>query len=319
MVNSINGAIVQKVVYLVVFYFFIVYANAAPLLPFIQAKADINEDKVGWEIDLNRIALNFTQSSLNNQKLYTSFSDSNLKGNSQLALQFFFTLNGNFYAPRFVVFNTAYAEYGFTQITQTNQNVVTNKNLDKLLFSTDYTQRTWDFDWGFETFEMGPYLRASYQTEFNPTPSVGRRHIINYMIGAKLFDGRYVKNLYFDFFGEHDFNIPTKLNGIGLEVGISLEYKFNEYIKWIYTMNFKKYLFNTIDSKILPDYQLLLETRLDANLFKSLSIAPLLRYYMLKADNIALPASNFMVGVSLNFGKVLLPPQQALKDYDFVY
>lgn len=73
--------------------------QAAPLLPFIQAKADINEDKVGWEVDLNRIALNFTQSSLSNQKLYTSFSDSNLKGNSQLALQFLFYSKWQFLCP----------------------------------------------------------------------------------------------------------------------------------------------------------------------------------------------------------------------------
>lgn len=300
-------------------FFFCAYMRAAPLLPFVQAKADINEDKVGWEIDLNRIAVNFTQSSLTNQKLYASFSDSNLKGNSQLALQVFFTLNGNFYAPRFVVFNTAYAEYGFTQITQTNNSVVTNKNLDKLLFSTDYTQRMWDFDWGFEVFEVGPYIRASYQTEFNPTPSVGRRHIINYMAGVKLFDGNYVKNLYLDFFGENDFNLPTKLDGVGVEVGISLEYKLNQHVKWSYSMNYKKYIFNAPDSKISPDYQLLVETRVDAKLFKTLTIAPLVRYYMLKANDIEVPASNFMVGVSLNFGKVLLPPQKALKDYQFVY
>lgn len=310
---------VQKTFFIILTSLFVFCIQAAPLLPFIQAKADVNQDKVGWEIDLNRIALNFTQSSLTNQKLYTSFSDSNLKGNSQLALQFFFTLNSNYYAPRFVVFNTAYAEYAFTEITQTNKSVVTNKTLDKLLFSTDYTQRMWDFDWGFEVFEVGPYLRASYQTEFNPTPSVGRRHIINYMLGAKLFDGRYVKNLYFDFFGEHDFNLPTKLNGVGMEVGVSLEYKLNAHVKWSYTMNFKKYIFNAKDSKISPDYQLLLETRIDAKLFKSLSISPLVRYYMLKANDIELPASNFMVGVSLNFGKIVLPAQQALKDYDFVY
>ncbi|WP_369607327.1 hypothetical protein [Helicobacter trogontum] len=300
-------------------FIFIHCMQAVPLLPFVQAKADISEDKVGWEVDLNRIALNFTQSSLTNQSLYTSFSDSNLKGSSQLGLQFFFTLNGNFYAPRFVVFNTAYAEYGFTQITRTDQSVVINKSLDKMLFSTDYTQRMWDFDWGFEVFEMGPYMRVSYQTEFNPTPSVGRRHIINYMVGAKLFDGRYIKNLYFDFFGEHDLNPMTRLNGTGLEVGISLEYSLNKHVKWTYTMNYKKYMFNAEDSKISPDYQLFLETRIDAKLFRSLSVAPLLRYYMLKADNIELPASNFMVGVSLNFGKVLLPPRQVLKDYEFVY
>lgn len=311
----------QKTFFMILLSLFVFCTHAAPpvFLPFIQPKADINQDKVGWEVDLNRIALNFTQNSLTNQKLYTSFSDSNLKGNSQLALQFFFTLNGNYYAPRFVVFNTAYAEYALTEVTQTNKSVVTNKTLDKLVFSTDYTQRMWDFDWGFEEFEMGPYLRASYQTEFNPTPSLGRRHIINYMAGAKLFDGKYIKNLYFDFFGEHDFNIPTKLNGVGMEIGVSLEYKLNPNVKWSYSMNFKQYIFNSADSKISPDYQFLLETRIDAKLFRSLSIAPLLRYYMLKANNIELPASNFMVGVSLNFGKIMLPAKQALKDYNFVY
>ena len=311
----------QKTFFMILLSLFVFCTHAAPpvFLPFIQPKADINQDKVGWEVDLNRIALNFTQNSLTNQKLYTSFSDSNLNGNSQLALQFFFTLNGNYYAPRFVVFNTAYAEYALTEVTQTNKSVVTNKTLDKLVFSTDYTQRMWDFDWGFEEFEMGPYLRASYQTEFNPTPSLGRRHIINYMAGTKLFDGRYIKNLYFDFFGEHDFNIPTKLNGVGMEIGVSLEYKLNPNVKWSYSMNFKQYIFNSADSKISPDYQFLLETRIDAKLFRSLSIAPLLRYYMLKANNIELPASNFMVGVSLNFGKIMLPAKQALKDYNFVY
>lgn len=309
----------QKTFFITLLLLCVFCIQAAPLLPFIQAKADINQDKAGWEIDLHKISVNFTQSSLTNQKLYTSFSDSNLKGNSQLALQFFSTLNGNYYAPRFVVFNTAYAEYAVTEITQTDKSLVTNKTLDKLVFSTDYTQRIWDFDWVIETFEVGPYLRASYQTQFNPTPSYGRRHIVNYMLGAKLFDGYYIKNLYFDFFGENDFNPSTKLNGVGMEFGMSLEYNLNANVKWTYAMNFKQYLFNAKDSKISPDYQLLIETRVDAKLFKSLSIAPFLRYYILKANNIVLPASNFIVGASLNFSRIVLPARQALKDYNFVY
>ncbi len=304
-----------------ILYFFlgIYFLQSAPLLPFVQAKADINQDKVGWEVDLSRISLNFSQSSLTNQVPYKGFSDSNLKGSSQLGLQFFLNLDGNLYAPRYVVFNSIYAEYGFTQIQQANKTNIINKNLDKLLFSTDYTQRVWDFDWGFETFEIGPYIRSSYQTEFNPTPKIGRRHIVNYMAGAKLFDGKYIKSLYIDFFGEHDFNINTQLNGMGVEIGISLEYKLNSSIRWTYTMNLKKYLFNDKNSKILPDYQFLMETKIETKLFKSLSVSPLLRYYVLKAEDIKEPASNLLLGVSLNFGKVLLPPQQALKEHEFLY
>lgn len=67
----------------------------------------------------------------------------------------------------------------------------------------------------------------------------------------------------------------------------------------------------------MPDYQILLETRIEAKLFKGLSIAPLLRYYQLQAKNIRVPASNLILGVSLTFGKVLMPPRKPLKEYDF--
>ncbi|WP_245945604.1 hypothetical protein [Helicobacter didelphidarum] len=295
----------------------IVY-NAPLPFSFTQAKTDINAEKDGWEIDLKRIALNFSQSSLTNQTLYNNFSDSNLKGNSQLALQFYFTMNVNYYSRRFVAFNIILAEYGFTQIMQTDKSWLTNKNLDKLLFSTDYTQRMWDFDWGFEEFEVGPFIKASYQTEFYPTPSVGRRHIMNYLIGGKLFDGKYFKSLYFDFFGEHDLNSNTQFNGFGTEIGLSLEYKINKNVRWLYAMSFKKYLYNTQFSRISPDYQFLIETRIEARLFKSLSISPTLRYYILKAKDIGVPASSLILGVSLNFGKLVMPAQKPLNKYEFL-
>ena len=291
--------------------------HAATIVSFVQTKTDINVEKRGLEIDLNRIAVNFTQSSLSNQNLYTAFSDSNLRGNSQLSTQFFLTLNVNYYANRFVIFNSLISEYGFTQIRQNDSSFVTNKNLDKILFSTDYTQRVWDFDFGFESFELGPYIKLSYQTEFQPTINIGRRHIINYLGGVKLFDGKYIKSLYLDLFAEHDLNRATQFSGGGYEFGFSAEYKLNSGVKFLYSMNFKQYFFNSSESKIKPSYQFLIEARMEANLFKSFSMSPNLRYYVLKAENIDIAASNFLVGVSINFGKVILPPSKPLNDYDF--
>ena len=285
---------------------------------FSQNKSDINAEKDGLEIDLNRIALTFSQSSLSNQTLYSNYSDANLKGNSQMSLQSFFTLNFNYYSRRFVTFNSIIAEYGFTQINQNNNNYITNKNLDKLLFSIDYTQRMWDFDLGFETFEVGPFLKSSYQTEFYPVASVGRRHIINYVLGAKLFDGKYIKSLYFDIFGEHDLNDNTRFDGFGVELGVSLEYRLNKNVRFVGAINYKKYLYDSIESRIMPDFQFLAEARVEAKLFKSLSISPSLRYYILQAKNINLPASNLLLGVSLNFGKIILPAKKPLKKYEFL-
>lgn len=293
---------------------------AAPLpFSFSKTLTDVSKEKDGLELDLNRIALNFSQSSLANQSLYSNFSDSNLSGNSQLSLQFFFTFNMNYYSMRFVSFNSMIAEYGFTEITQSDNSIVKNKSLDRLLFSSDYTQRAWDFDLLIESFEAGPFMKASYQTEFNPTPALGRRHIINYVLGAKLFDGKYIKSLYFDLFGEHDLNRTTEFNGFGTEIGLSLEYRLNKSVRFLYSMNYKHYFLNLPNSRILPDYQLLIETRIEATLFKTLSISPTLRYYMLKAKDIEIPASNLILGVSLNFGKVLKPASKPLNKYDFLY
>ncbi len=292
--------------------------QALSISSFTKPKVDTNENKRGWELDLNRVSLNFTQSSLTNQNLYTNFSDSNLKGNSQLALQFFLTFNASYYARRFVVFNSLVGEYGFTEVQQNNDTTVRNKNLDKFLISADYTQRVWDFDWGFESFEMGPYMKFSYQTEFVATQRIGRRQIFTYTLGAKLFEGKYIKGFYLNVFGEHDANPNIGLNSLGLETGVELEYKFNSNVRWLYLTSFKQYLFNARNSLINPKYQFLLETRIEAKLFRRFSIAPMLRFYMLKAENIEVPASNLILGVSFGFSKMLVPPDQVAKGvYDF--
>ena len=100
---------------------------------FTKPKVDTSDVKRGWELDLNRLSLNFSQSSLTNQNLYKKFSDSNLKGNSQLSLQFFLTLNAIYYARRFVIINSMAIEYGFTEVKKDNEDAVRNKNLDKFL------------------------------------------------------------------------------------------------------------------------------------------------------------------------------------------
>ena len=285
---------------------------------FTKPKVDTSDVKRGWELDLNRLSLNFSQSSLTNQNLYKKFSDSNLKGNSQLSLQFFLTLNAIYYARRFVIFNSMAIEYGFTEVKKDNQDAVRNKNLDKFLLSTDYTQRVWEFDWGFESFEVGPYVKFSYQTEFTPPEDIGRKQNFIYMFGAKLFDGTYIKGLYMNVFGEHDANPRIGLNSLGLEMGVELEYKFNENVKFLYLTSYKHYLFHGEDSVVKPQYQLLIETRIDAKLFKGFSIAPMLRYYLIEARDIKVPASNLVIGVSFSFKKILMNSNKATKGaYDF--
>lgn len=104
---------------------------------------DINPDRRNWHIELKRIAANLSSTSIRNQEYYTSFSDSRITGDSQLMIQGFFDLGIDFYAPRYVVFNSINADYGRTIIYPKGEAKIDNRTIDRIVLSSDYTHRIW--------------------------------------------------------------------------------------------------------------------------------------------------------------------------------
>lgn len=106
------------------------------------AGIDVNPDKRGWHIELKRISTNISSTTIRGQDEYVNFSDSRIKGDSQLIAQGYFDLGLDFYAPRYVVFNSTLAEYGRTILVREDEKI-SNTTLDRILISTDYTHRIW--------------------------------------------------------------------------------------------------------------------------------------------------------------------------------
>lgn len=261
---------------------------------------DVNPDKRGWHIELKRIAANVSSTSIQGQTEYESFSDSRISGDSQLIGQGYFDLGVDFYAPRYVIFNSALAEYGRTILVRGNERI-NNTTLDRILISTDYTHRIWYVPTFVGGFEVGPFLKANYQSGFED-----RRQIVRLNAGAKLFDGVYLKDLHINIFTEEDFAKSTASKNYGWESGIKIEYKFSKDSKFYYYTNLRHYLHSSAPESYNPLYQLEIEARVDTKLYKKLAIAPFVKYYALQGRYIDEIGSNLFIGFSLSFGYTFL-------------
>ena len=264
------------------------------------AEIDVNPDKRGWHLELRRLATNIHSISIRGQDEYVDFADSRIKGDSQLIAQGFFDLGLDYYAPRYVIFNSALAEYGRTILMRTDENI-SNTTIDRILLSSDYTHRIWYVPSFVGGFEVGPFIKANYQSGFENV-----RRITRFNAGLKLFDGVYLKDLHLNAFSERDFALLTEAENYGWESGIKAEYKFENGSKLYFFTNFRHYLYSSAPESYNPLYQLEAELRLDTNLYKKLTIAPFVKYYALQGRHIPEKGSNIFVGFSFAFGYTFL-------------
>ncbi len=268
------------------------------------------EQKIGWQIDLKQMSINFSSTTLQNQDLYAISADTRLRGDSQIVAQGILSLNADYYTRNFVVFNSLLAEYGRTVIFPKDSKTIDNKTLDRILLSSDYTQRLWEINEAFGVpkwhFEFGPYSRLSYQTEFVPSTSeLGRRQIVRINAGLKLFSGIVLKNFMLTAFGEKDFNPNIETQSFGYEIGLSLDKRLRNTTNLTFMLNFRDYLHNTTLSEYNPKYYLETEVRYNLNLYKKLKIAPFAKLYALQGKNMRVSGNNIMIGVVFSYAQML--------------
>ncbi|PAF51067.1 hypothetical protein BKH43_02330 [Helicobacter sp. 13S00401-1] len=273
----------------------------------VASKPQKTSYEKGWELKLEKVSLNFSQTSLNNQRSYVSFRDTNLTGFSQLVVQEYSKFNVDYHARYFVIFNSLKTEYGVTFLRQAKTSIM-NETRDNIVLSSDYTQRIWKANLFFDRAEIGPFARLGFQTEFTPSTPTGRIRILNLSGGVKLFEGKYIDNIYLSLFGEQNFTASLAYEGFGWRTGFNLKYKLNEKVNLLANLSFKDYILNTAAPSFNPKYQLSADVSLDSILFGNLSISPFLRVYMLKGRYIKDIGSNFLLGVSLSFSHTLKKP-----------
>lgn len=259
------------------------------------------DGKRGWQVELKKLSFDLTSTEVRNAQDYQDFSNARLTSDSQTAVRGLFDMSGDYHAKHYLWTNELLMDYGRTKIRPVEGEKITNENADNILLTTGYTQRLWKVDDFMGGFEVGPFFNLGYETEFTKPDNSPRKKILRGTGGIKLFEGKYIKNLFVAIVGERDYTYDPASSKLAWEAGFKVEQPIREGVTAKYSALYRDYLSSSEKRATDLDYELEADARLDVQLYKNLYLAPFVSYYTAKGKYVSKRGQNVYVGVSLSF------------------
>lgn len=265
--------------------------------------------KEGLELELKQLAVSVTSTEVHNSS--PTFSSARVNGDSQTAIQGKLDFDARYFLPKFLWTTNLFMEYGKTNVRPVNKEEITTENSDKISLTTDLTYRLWKVDEDFiGGFEAGPFVNVGYETEFD-APEIeieegvkergNRKQVLRGKAGFKLFEGKYLKELYAAYVFERDFTYTPESTNTAFEAGFRAEAEVREGVKfvaWSYYRDYQTYSEERINDL---DYEVEAELRLDVKLWNNLAVAPFVNYYCASAQHFNCVADNWYTGIQISY------------------
>lgn len=267
-------------------------------LPFAAGAAD---DLEGKELVLNirRIGLDLSKTDVGHAAEYSNSPISALNSDSQEFIKGVFDTALEYTHNRFNWDNSLFMEYGRTTLKPYDAPKTVNESADKILAASNLSYAIWDFG----SFKLGPMVRASYETEFEPANDTNNRlKVARAFGGLSLFDSEIVKSLYLAGVYEYDFTYGhQQVSKLAAELGWRLEYDIREGVRLGTDGYYREYLDYSeyVGTDLKRD--LSVTARMDTNLWGAFTMGPYVQYRLAKSREADVYGSNLILGVSFNY------------------
>lgn len=267
-------------------------------MPFAAMAAD---DLDGKELVLNirRIGLDVSKTDIGHAAEYSNSPISALNTDSQEFIKGVFDTALEYSHERFNWDNSLFMEYGRTTLKPYDAPKTVNESADKILATSNLSYACWDFD----SFKLGPMVRASYETEFEPANNADNRlKIARAFGGVSLFDAKIVKSLYLAGVYEYDFTYGhQQVSKLAAELGWRLEYDVRDGVRLSTDGYYREYLDYSEYVGTDLDRDLSVTARMDTNLWGAFTMGPYVQYRLAKAREAEVYGSNLILGISFNY------------------
>lgn len=250
-------------------------------------------------LDIRRIGLDLSKTQLRHAGEYTTSPISALNTDEQDFIKGVFDSALEYNVARFNWDNSLFMEYGKTTLKPYNGAATTNENADKILVASNLSYACWDFD----SFKLGPMVRASYETEFEPANDTkDRLKVLRGFGGLSMFDSEIIKSLYLAGVYEYDFTYGhDQVSKLAVELGWRVEYELRQGVKFSSDGYYREYLDYSeyVGTDLSRD--LSVSVHMDTNLWGAFTMGPYVKYRRAKARAAQNYGSNLMMGVSFNY------------------
>lgn len=257
-----------------------------------------------WHLELRDLSLQITNTDVNNAEYYQGYSNPRLTADSQTLIQGNFDLMSKYDREKMLWANNLLMQYGQVTLKPVGEDKVKNTSVDKILFTTDYTHKLFKAEDFLGGFTFGPFLSAGYQTEFTKEEDTPRYRVLRGKAGLRLFEGKYLKDLYAATVIEYDFTYPEEVTKYAWEAGFKIEQPINDKSKAVYTAMIRDFFHFDNQNVNNLSYELELDARLNTEIMKDLAIAPFINYYQGKGVGNDKTGSNLYIGVAISYKKL---------------
>lgn len=263
-----------------------------------------------WRLHLRELSAQFSNTQLHNEAPFNQVKDARIQSVSQVQGQGTARLFSEYYQRRWRWDVGATARYGKVILRQRNAPPLENKTQDQFLTETELRHQTWRFERRARGYSAGPFLNASYDTEFTPsvTPGVPIRRFFSLKPGMKVFEGSRLKDLRVAAVIQRDYSTPLRKTVYGFESGF----------EWIGSLpkskatlqakaNFLQFEPNRFDTLSDLRRQLELSAKLGVPIVGNLRLSPFVDFFLFESKILPQRGYNLVFGVSLEFSRLWKP------------
>ncbi|MDR0967792.1 MAG: DUF3078 domain-containing protein [Rickettsiales bacterium] len=251
----------------------------------------------GTKLNIRRIGLDISQTSVKNSAEYIGSSISALTADSSEYFRGIGDIALEYDHGELEWNNTLFMEYGRTQLKPIYAPHTTSKDADKIQLSSNLAYGIWKYD----DLKFGPTARGQYETEFVASDGAPHRNVLRAMAGMALFDHPIIKDLYLVGVYEYDFTFDPKNGKTAAELGWKLEYKIRDGVNLSTDGYYREYLTYTDYFGVDLERDLSANLRLDTNLWGNFTMGPFVGYRLAKSRAADVYGSNLKIGISFNY------------------
>jgi len=255
-------------------------------------------DKSGLRANLKKAALEISSTEIKNAKEYRNSPNSQLSGDSETVTKGILDFVLEYEQPTYLWNNSVFMEYGKTKLKPVDGPNVVSENSDQILLTSDYSRKTWRY----RDADVGPFASLAYQTEFSPNDDAPRTKTFRGKTGLKMFNGKYIKELYAAAVGELDLTYHREDTKGAYELGLKAEYPFKDNVKFEVDTYFRDYLTYSSYEPTDFEYEFSFISRMMVELYKGCSFGPYIQFLRAQDRGSDKYGSSTIIGVTLAYG-----------------
>lgn len=278
---------------------FKLYVASFSLL-FIALPSFAEETPSPLRANFKRVALEMSSTEVSNAKDYQNSPNTQLNADSQTVIKGVFDFALEYEQPDWQWNNSLFMEYGKTTLKPEGEPSSSSESADKILLTSDYARKMWRY----KEADAGPFVSLGYQTEFTSNEDAPRNKTFRGKYGVKMFNGKYIKNLYIAGVEELDLTYDKADTKSAWEIGIDAEYPLRDGVKFQIESYFRDYVIYSryVGTDFRHEFSLI--GRMDVKLNDTFSLAPYISYLRAQSREASRSGSNFMVGISLAYSSL---------------